>query len=64
MHHIMGHVDEGIQALIGFTLNQCRICNQAFANAFLLRAHMEKVVGSVYLNVLSSLMGRVPDNKL
>ncbi|CDS36789.1 suppressor of hairy wing [Echinococcus multilocularis] len=42
MYHIMGHVDEPIQGLLGFPLYQCRICNRALANAFCLRAHLEK----------------------
>uniref|UniRef100_A0A5K3FF07 C2H2-type domain-containing protein n=1 Tax=Mesocestoides corti TaxID=53468 RepID=A0A5K3FF07_MESCO len=42
MHHIMGHVDEGIQVLLGCALNQCRACNRTLANAFCLRAHLEK----------------------
>ncbi|VDM34710.1 unnamed protein product [Hydatigera taeniaeformis] len=42
MYHIMGHVDESIQVLLGFPLYQCRICNRALANAFCLRAHLEK----------------------
>ncbi|KAL5103573.1 hypothetical protein TcWFU_006842 [Taenia crassiceps] len=42
MYHIMGHVDEPIQSLLGFPLYQCRICNRALANAFCLRAHLEK----------------------